>query len=863
MTSTSFFRSRLVPALLALALAACPPNIDTGDGGDGPIVAGPEGGIFIRNGYAIDIPRGALSAEAQIFVTIVDTGIPDVPMRKRVSYGYRFSPSTLKFNSPVKLYLPWLDERVPQAVDPGTFDMRRNQGAEAFAQLPGAKTTLMPFKAVEAQTDRLGLFWITSPTEPNVARLELSPMEATLRVGETQQFTARVVSPTGETIAATVTWSVLPPRVASVDMNGLVTAKDPGTATVTARAGMQSATAKVFVVGTATGPSTYVHQNPFPTGNDLYGGALAPGGLGTIFAGANGTVLAQGPMSQWTRLFSAPGVTLTAVGGTTADNAVAIGRSGTSGVLVEFKGATAAPAVKVFPPTQISDLVALWFDGTHGMGVGAGNDVVIRRNGMWTTEYHPSFETLLSVIGDGNGGFVVVGDLGSLYKWDPARKVWDSLYDMRLAVKLDAARLVDFATGEAWAVGGNKLWHFQGGGWTAENLPATPVLDKVTTIALFDDRVFIGGQVKVGMTPPPSLGAVLVRSTGGADAGMGASWTSFDLRGPQIPRGAFGGGVSSPTGYVVGDYGAVWAWMSSTAMFNEVSQGFYGDVADLAVTSGDVVAAVNECTNVLCRARTGRVMHQAANGTWEALGTFPAANEQVLAVVAKSATEVLASTESGGVYRWDGTMWSSVPVNNQLGAILDMKYCGNTLWGAGENGTVYRGSATTIANAGSIAGTGNLTALHCPSELEIWAAGDDFFAARMGNGTWMTKTSDQVNQAAWKAVWAPGGGEGFAFGDARYGVYWNTAELSAVEALGGISPDVVTGMWGSSIDNLYMVGLAQFPAVFGFAMRFDGINWTLIDSGAQRKSTAIDGNSPTNIWIGTAGGGVLKAVPPP
>ena len=83
------------------------------------------------------------------------------------------------------------------------------------------------------------------------------------------------------------------------------------------------------------------------------------------------------------------------------------------------------------------------------MGVGTGNEVVIRRNGQWTTEYHPSFEALLSVIGDGQGSFVVVGDLGSIYKWDPVRKVWDSLYDTRLAVKLDAAQLINFASGEA------------------------------------------------------------------------------------------------------------------------------------------------------------------------------------------------------------------------------------------------------------------------------------------------------------------------------------------------------------------------------------------------------------------------------
>ena len=83
-------------SMLALALAACPPPIDTGDGGDGnEIIVGPAGGLFIRNGYGLEIPPGAFTEEQRIFVTIFDTGIPEVPMRKRISFGYRLSPSSL------------------------------------------------------------------------------------------------------------------------------------------------------------------------------------------------------------------------------------------------------------------------------------------------------------------------------------------------------------------------------------------------------------------------------------------------------------------------------------------------------------------------------------------------------------------------------------------------------------------------------------------------------------------------------------------------------------------------------------------------------------------------------------------------
>ena len=65
--------------------------------------------------------------------------------------------------------LPYLEDRVPQGVDPGTFDMRRQSGTDAYLQLPGV-STVTEFKVVRARTDRLGLFWNTSPAEASIRR---------------------------------------------------------------------------------------------------------------------------------------------------------------------------------------------------------------------------------------------------------------------------------------------------------------------------------------------------------------------------------------------------------------------------------------------------------------------------------------------------------------------------------------------------------------------------------------------------------------------------------------------------------------------------------------------------------------------
>jgi hypothetical protein len=560
------------------------------------------------------------------------------------------------------------------------------------------------------------------------------------------------------------------------------------------------------------------------------------------------------------------------VGGTALDNAVAIGQVNGGGVLVEFKGASAAPAVRVFPPTQISELNFLWFDGTHGMGVGVGNEVVIRRDGGWTTEYHPSFEALLSVIGDGAGGFTVVGDLGSIYKWDPARRVWDSLFDTRLAVKLDAAQLVDFTTGEAWAVGGNRLWHFVGTGWVPEALPASPALVKATTLGVFDSRIFVGGTRPLTNPVPSAVGVVLVRSEGtiALDAGVddagvpldggtttGTIWNTFPLRGLQAPRGIFGQGQQ---GRVVGDFGALWKWNPTTATLDETSKGFQGDVADIAVTDTDLFAAVNECNDVRCLSRHGTVMHRTATG-YEALGTFPS-TETVWAIVARADNEVIVTSDTR-VWMWNGASWTEVPTGGLGGPMLALAWCGGDLWGTTATGTVYRGG-TTALQVNSTPAQGPLWSIHCPVAGEIWIAGEQFLASRTGNtGAWQQRTSDSVNQAPWQAVWSPGTGEAFAFGDALFGVYWDTQDLILQDATGPIGIDVATAMWGNKIDNLYMAGLAKLPGAFGFMLRFDGINWSLVDPGAHRKGTALVGKSNNEIWLGTEGGGVLKAVPPP
>jgi hypothetical protein len=84
---------------------------------------------------------------------------------------------------------------------------------------------------------------------PAIASISISPASATIRVNETQQFTAKAKDVNGNDLTGvTFNWSISYSGVARIDPNGLVTGVSPGTAFVTASAGsVNSPTATVNV----------------------------------------------------------------------------------------------------------------------------------------------------------------------------------------------------------------------------------------------------------------------------------------------------------------------------------------------------------------------------------------------------------------------------------------------------------------------------------------------------------------------------------------------------------------------------------------------------------------------------------------
>jgi hypothetical protein len=81
-----------------------------------------------------------------------------------------------------------------------------------------------------------------------VAGLTISPEEAALAPGETQQFTASLVNGQNQAVTAqSLSWTSADEAVATVDADGLATALAPGTTIITATSGALSASATLVV----------------------------------------------------------------------------------------------------------------------------------------------------------------------------------------------------------------------------------------------------------------------------------------------------------------------------------------------------------------------------------------------------------------------------------------------------------------------------------------------------------------------------------------------------------------------------------------------------------------------------------------
>ncbi len=134
------------------------------------------------------------------------------------------------------------NERNGLKIEAGTFkDLRKNGGSTVWGEDEIKNYLVSGAKVSYDGTGNIKVWTVTMP----VSGVTLDKTRAELQVGKTLTLTA-TVTPDNAT-DKTVTWTSNNDAVATVDTNGVVTAKAEGTATITATSGGKTATCTVTV----------------------------------------------------------------------------------------------------------------------------------------------------------------------------------------------------------------------------------------------------------------------------------------------------------------------------------------------------------------------------------------------------------------------------------------------------------------------------------------------------------------------------------------------------------------------------------------------------------------------------------------
>jgi len=226
-----------------MALLIALPSCGGDSTGPGDEKIGPDGGsVSLESGaVSLSVPAGALSGNVD-FTATPTTSVPTSDLLVAGS-TYDIGPSGTTFAVPVTLTLSYDPSSLPDDVGESELGLFKVVGSDW--ELMANATVNTAAHTVSGQVTSLSLFGAMGLP---VATVEVSPATATVEPGGTVQLTATLKASDGRTLTLrTVIWTSSNSSVATVDVEGLVTAVGEGTATITAQAEGKSDTAAVTV----------------------------------------------------------------------------------------------------------------------------------------------------------------------------------------------------------------------------------------------------------------------------------------------------------------------------------------------------------------------------------------------------------------------------------------------------------------------------------------------------------------------------------------------------------------------------------------------------------------------------------------
>ncbi|AKU97344.1 Type IV fimbrial biogenesis protein PilY1 [Labilithrix luteola] len=221
---------------------------------------------------------------------------------------------------------------------------------------------------------------------------------------------------------------------------------------------------------------------------------------------------------------------------------------------------------------------------------------------------------------------------------------------------------------------------------------------------------------------------------------------------------------------------------------------------------------------------------------WCPVATNVSAVYALTAVWGSSKNDVWASGSGGSVIHWDGAAWMPTPLPTLTG--VPVKNTFRALWGSGPN-DVWVASATDLifhseGFKNGTAGWKATPAVVAASSVPIYAAwGSGAGDVRFGSRSYYF-SSPEAAFLANQIVKQPAGAE----------AEWSASEGTAI----------VYGLWGSSADDLWLIGdnraeRAWQPGLTMHGTRQEkGLFWTEVDSRASVVLRGIWGSSKSDVW---------------
>lgn len=527
-------------------------------------------------------------------------------------------------------------------------------------------------------TTRRATATITVPARP----ISVSIAQRNVSLSPTTSLTLTGTVTADPGVNKALLWSSSAPAVATVTSAGLVSGLSLGKTLITASSVADASkwdTVTVSVVPRLANTWTAARLN-----GALYDDVVAA----LPFDGSNAFVVnVVGDILRWngsTWTVSARGSTyntvFTAIHGLAGDNILAVG---SNGIIVRWNGtawnAVASGTTRSLYGVWMDNGTSAWAVGASGTvlrwngtawstenagtsavlnGVWAGDGVVyavgadgevLRRTGaVWTRVPVPTSETLYGVHGLSVTNVILVGEEGTILKWNGT--TWSTLSSAGLGGSFYAVTGSAANDGRRYIVGDRGVARIDANTVTAEPTPYAPRLFSVSMDA--SGALWTTGQ----------RGLVMRRS---------GTWVTLNLAPDLLDAWT----TAADNAWAVGEFGSIYRWNGAT----------WTRQATPTTSTLDAVWA-SSASEAFAGGENGTLLRW--NGsTWSAM-TFPSTGT-VYALWGTSSSNVYATTSLGEVLRFNGVAWATLTTAaNPLWAVFG--YGPSSLLVTGENGAVSR-----------------------------------------------------------------------------------------------------------------------------------------------------------------------------